>query len=485
VKLREQTLSFLLTLLRKKEITPLDIATELLACIDSDNERLNTYLEVYADDVTREAKRLTHGGSFHRLPLCGIPIAVKNNICVKGKKATCGSRMLEQYRSPYHATVVERLLEAGAVILGATNMDEFGMGSSTENSAFGPTNHPFAAGRVPGGSSGGSAAAVAAGIAPAALGSDTGGSIRQPAAFCGVVGMKPTYGRVSRYGLVAFASSFDQIGPLTKSVEDCALLMDVLCGHDEKDATSLRQSQLNLRSVRSGGAEELAFAYPGDFIGQCDHPDVRRNFETVVASLRAHNVRVSEVSLPHAAYAVACYTVIANAEASANLARYDGVRYGYRAENAGDLYDMYARTRSEGFGEEVKRRILLGTFVLSEGYRDAYYRKAQKVCSLLAEDFDEVFGKWDLLITPTTPTPAFRLGEKVDDPLSMYLSDVFTVPANLAGLPAVSIPSGFSGDGLPLGVQLVGKRKHDEEVLKGARLVERLIGPAARDGRKE
>jgi aspartyl-tRNA(Asn)/glutamyl-tRNA(Gln) amidotransferase subunit A len=476
VTLRTHGLSTLIALLRKKEISPLDVAEDLLSAIDERNGELNAYLDVFADDVRSEARRLAGTGSFLDLPLGGIPLAVKNNICVGGKRTTCGSRMLQNYRSPYHATVIHRLLDCGASMLGSTNMDEFGMGSSTENSAFGPTRHPSHADRVPGGSSGGSAAAVAAGIAPAALGSDTGGSIRQPAAFCGVVGMKPTYGRISRYGLVAFASSFDQIGPITRNVEDCALLMDVMCGHDARDATSLPDAPLDCMKAIPQGLAGLRIGVPRDFVDSCEHPVVRGNYEAVLAELRARDIPVQEVSLPHARYAVACYYIIANAEAGANLARYDGVRYGYRAEKANNIYEMYARTRGEGFGEEVKRRILLGTYVLSEGYHDAYYLQAQKVRSLLRKDFDEVFGKCDLLVTPTTPTPAFRLGEKVDDPLSMYLSDVFTVPANLAGLPAISIPSGLSEEGLPLGIQLIGRRKHDEQVVRGAYGLERIIG---------
>jgi aspartyl-tRNA(Asn)/glutamyl-tRNA(Gln) amidotransferase subunit A len=476
MNLRRRSLTELQTLLHKREISPLDIAEDIVSSIEVINHELNAYLEIYSNDVIREAKRLTDEASFGELPLCGIPIAVKNNICIARKKITCGSRMLANYRSPYHATAVERLIESGALLLGATNMDEFGMGSSTENSAFGPTRHPLQADRVPGGSSGGSAAAVAADIAPAALGSDTGGSIRQPAAFCGVVGMKPTYGRISRYGLVAFASSFDQIGPITKTVEDCALLMEAMCGHDAKDATSAQNSPLDRLIALTDGCKNLTIGIPSDFIDRCEDSDVRHNFDEVLATLRAQKIRCEDVSLPHAGYAVACYYIIANAEASANLARYDGVRYGYRAKQFDNLYEMYARTRGEGFGEEVKRRILLGTFVLSEGYYAAYYSQAQKVRALIMKDFDNAFEKCNLMLTPTTPSPAFLLGEKLSDPLSMYLSDVFTVPVNLAGLPAISIPSGTSRGGLPLGIQLIGKRQQDESVLRGAFELERALG---------
>jgi aspartyl-tRNA(Asn)/glutamyl-tRNA(Gln) amidotransferase subunit A len=476
VTLRRHSLSALLALLKKKEITPLDVATDFVSSIDAIDKDLNAYLEIFSDDVMLEAKRLTDNDSFSKLPLCGIPIAVKNNISIAGKKTTCGSRMLADYHSPYHATVIRHLIAAGVLLLGSTNMDEFAMGSSTENSAFGPTKNPLRTNRVPGGSSGGSAAAVAAHLAPAALGSDTGGSIRQPASFCGVVGMKPTYGMISRFGLVAFASSFDQIGPIAKCVEDCAILLDLMCGHDARDASSLEDSSLNSCNVLPRGLANLTVGIPRNFIDPCDNSDIRRNYDAVVKAMRKHNVRVIDVSLPHAAYAVACYYIIADAEASANLARYDGVRYGYRTEKFDNLYEMYARTRGEGFGEEVKRRILLGTYVLSEGYYDAYYLQAQKVRSLIMKDFDSAFDKCDLLLTPTTPSPAFGLGEKVDDPLSMYLSDVFTTPVNLAGLPAISIPAGLSREGLPLGVQLIGRRKSDAIVLRGAHQLERIIG---------
>ncbi|NIM19071.1 MAG: Asp-tRNA(Asn)/Glu-tRNA(Gln) amidotransferase subunit GatA [Candidatus Latescibacteria bacterium] len=474
--LNEHGLTELISLLQKKDITPLEIATDLLSAVNDKDKVLHAYLEVYGDELLDVAGRITRDGSFCEKPLCGVPIAVKDNICVEGKKTTCGSRILEDYESPYHATAIEKLIASGAIISGKTNLDEFAMGSSTENSAFGPTRNPWDLERAPGGSSGGSAAAVAAGIAPAALGSDTGGSIRQPAGFCGVVGMKPTYGTVSRYGLVAFASSFDQIGPIAKSVEDCALVLSVITGGDRKDATSTHSLTRDFTRSLEKGLEGLTVGIPKDFLKKNMDAEVEQNFDELLNLLRSHNVPIMDVSLPHSGYAVACYYIIANAEASANLARYDGVRYGYRAAEYDTLDDMYARTRGEGFGEEVQRRILLGTYVLSAGYYDAYYLKAQMVRSLIIRDFESAFEACDLLMMPTSPTPAFKLGEKVADPLLMYLSDIFTVPANLAGLPAISIPSGLSGGGLPLGIQLIGPPCKDETVLAAAYGLEREIG---------
>ncbi len=475
MSLHERSLKELLELLKKKATSPLEIVTDLLAAIESKNNTLNAYLEVCGDDLMAAARKMTAEGRFAEKPLGGVPIAVKDNICVKGMKTTCGSRFLGNYRSPYQATAVERLLAAGALISGKTNLDEFAMGSSTENSAFGPAKNPWNTTFTPGGSSGGSAAAVAADIAPAALGSDTGGSIRQPASFCGVVGMKPTYGTVSRYGLVAFASSLDQIGPITKSIEDNALLLSVISGFDPFDATCLQATLPDFRDTLKKGLKGLTIGIPRDFIEDGMDTEVKKNFETVEAKLQSQKVRLVNVSLPHAKYAVACYYIIANAEASSNLARYDGVKYGYRAQEFGELHEMITRTRSEGFGEEVQRRMLLGTYVLSEGYYDAYYLKAQKVRSLIVNDFKAAFERCDLLMAPTSPTPAFKLGEKISDPLLMYFSDVFTIPANLAGLPAVSVPSGLSESRLPLGVQLIGSALGDHTALRGAYGLERMI----------
>jgi aspartyl-tRNA(Asn)/glutamyl-tRNA(Gln) amidotransferase subunit A len=402
-----------------------------------------------------------------RSALDGIPIALKDNIVQAGEPATCASRILEGYVSPFDATVVARLRAAGAVIVGRTNLDEFAMGSSTENSCAGPTRNPWDLARSPGGSSGGSAAAVAAGIVPAAFGSDTGGSIRQPAALCGVVGMKPTYGRVSRFGLVAFASSLDQIGPLAHTAADCALLLEAIAGHDPQDSTSLPEPAPRLAASLSGDVSGLTLG----FLREADDasgvaPGVRARVREAVAELERAGAKVREVSLPHTRFAIAAYYLIATAEASSNLARYDGVRYGHRAEGAaGSISELYERTRAEGFGAEVKRRILLGTYVLSAGYYDAYYKKAQQVRTLLRRDFDAAFESCDAIVLPTTPETAFRLGEKSSDPLALYLADIFTVSANLAGLPGVSIPCGLDA-GLPVGFQILGRPREDATVLR-------------------
>jgi len=414
--------------------------------------------EAAASDARRAAGSL-------RGPLDGIPVALKDNIVQAGEPAGCASRILDGYHSPFDASVVERLKAAGAVILGRTNMDEFAMGSSTENSALGPTRNPWQLERAPGGSSGGSAGAVAAGIVPAALGSDTGGSIRQPAAFCGVVGLKPTYGRVSRLGLVAFASSLDQIGPLAHTAEDCALLLDAISGHDPRDSTSIPEPPTcaagNLVSDLSGRVVGLPREY---FVEEGMDPGILGCVRAAVAELEAAGAKTREVSLPHTRYAVAAYYLIATAEASSNLARFDGSRYGRRAEGVHTLTEMYERSRSEGFGAEVKRRILLGTYVLSAGYYDAYYRKAQQVRTLLRRDFEAAFEGCDVIATPTTPEPAFPLGAKSSDPVTMYLSDIFTVSANLAGLPGISLPCG-EVEGLPVGLQLLGRPLDDVPLL--------------------
>jgi aspartyl-tRNA(Asn)/glutamyl-tRNA(Gln) amidotransferase subunit A len=463
-------------LLRKGEVTPEDIARRVIAVIESRDPEIRAYLDVYADELLRKARELTRSGAYRDLPLGGIPVAVKDNICISEKRVTCGSRILEHYQSPYTATAVQKLERAGALVVGKTNCDEFAMGSSNENSAFGPVKNPWDLSRVPGGSSGGSAAAVAAGMAYAALGSDTGGSIRQPASLCGVVGVKPTYGRVSRYGLVAFASSFDQIGPIARSVEDAAVILNAICGEDPKDATSLSAPVPDFTEGLERGLEGVTVGVPTKFLSDEVGEAVRENFDRVLAELPAAGARVREVELPHAEYAVAVYYIVANAEASANLARYDGVRYGHRTSEAADLYDMYTHTRGEGFGREVKRRILLGTYVLSAGYYDAHYMQAQKVRSLIVGDFEKAFCECDLIALPTAPTPAFKLGEKSDDPIMMYLCDVFTVPVNLAGLPAISVPSGLSPERLPIGIQLIAPALAEEMLLRGARAIERIVG---------
>lgn len=404
--------------------------------------------------------------------LAGVPVAVKDNICTSDLPTTCASRILEGYRSPYEATVVRRLREAGAQVLGKTNLDEFGMGSSTENSAFGPTLNPAAPGRVPGGSSGGSAAAVAAGVVPCALGSDTGGSVRQPAAFCGVVGLKPTYGRVSRYGLVAFASSLDQVGTLGATVADAAHLLQVVAGHDPRDATSAARPLPDLSARIEDGVEGRVIGIPTEYLPESLDPGIRARFDEARERFREAGAEIREVSLPHTRYAVPTYYVLAPAEASSNLARYDGIRFGQRAPEARSTLQVYEESRTRGFGPEVIRRIILGTFGLSAGYHAQYYGRAQKVRRLITLDFERVWAEGvDLLFTPTAPTPAFPLGEKASDPMSMYLSDVFTVTANLAGIPAVSLPMGTVG-GLPVGGQLLAPAWHEASLVAAARALE-------------
>ena len=406
-----------------------------------------------------------------------MPVLLKDNIVQAGEPATCSSRILENFVSPYDATVTERLQAAGAILVGRTNMDEFAMGSSTENSIYGPSHNPWDPTRACGGSSGGSAAAVAAGLVPLSLGSDTGGSIRQPASFCGVVGLKPTYGRVSRWGLVAFASSLDQIGPFGRTVGDCAAMLEVIAGHDPRDSTSLSEPapRFGERSGNGldGSVEGLKIGLPSEyFVEEGVEPGVLSRVREAIAELESAGARFIPISLPHTEHTIATYYLIATAEASSNLARFDGVRYGRRAENVKDLQDLYQRSRSEGFGAEVKRRILLGTYVLSAGYYDAYYGKAQRVRTLIRRDFEAAFGQCDLILTPTTPETAFALGAKSGDPLSMYLSDVYTVSANLAGLPALSMPCGLS-EGMPVGLQLIGRPLDEATILRVGDALER------------
>ena len=437
-----------------------------LSAIES-NRRLNAFLQVYGDGAlarAREIDRKKAGGTAGAL--AGMVIAVKDIIALRGKPVTCGSRILEGYVSPYDATVAGRLEQADAILIGKTNLDEFAMGSSTENSAFGVTLHPGDSSRVPGGSSGGSAVAVAAGLAHAALGTDTGGSIRQPASFCGVVGLKPTYGRVSRYGLAAFASSLDQIGAFGRSVGDVARVLTVIAGHDPQDSTSSRLPVPDYPAALTGDVRGIRVGLPKEYFPASLDPGIRDAIMQRVDRLRQSGASISEVSLPHSAYTIAAYYILSTAEASSNLARYDGARYGKRAAGGLGLSGMYTRSRSEGFGNEVKRRIMLGTYVLSAGYYDAYYRKAQQVRRLIKEDFDAVFRQVDCLITPTSPTTAFRIGEKINDPLTMYLSDIYTVSANLAGIPGMSVPCGRDRNGLPIGLQLLAKQFDEETILR-------------------
>ncbi len=448
----------------RREVSAEELTRAHLARIDPVEPRVGAFLAVFGERALARARRLdaSLAGGDPAPPLAGVPVAVKDALDLAGLPTTCGSRLLDGYRPPFTATAVERLESAGAIVIGKTNMDEFAMGSSTENSGFQPTRNPWDLERVPGGSSGGSAAAVAAGLAPIALGSDTGGSIRQPAALCGVVGLKPTYGRVSRYGLVAFASSLDQVGPLARDVGDAARVCAVIAGVDARDATSADVPPPDFTEALAGDLRGRRVGVPWRLLDEGVQSDVRAAFDQALLDLEACGATLIEVELPHAAHAIATYYIVATAEASSNLARFDGVRYGRRVP-AADLPAMYGRTRDQGFGAEVKRRILLGTFVLSSGYYDAYYQRAQRVRTLIRRDYEQALTHCDAIATPTSPTPAFRLGERTADPLQMYLADVFTVPANLAGLPGLSLPCGFSA-GLPVGLQLVG-RAFDEAAL--------------------
>ncbi len=440
-------------------------------------KRLNAFLSVFGEDAVQQARAVDAklaAGSAGKL--AGMVIAVKDVLNVRNTRLTCGSRMLGDFVSVYDATVIERLKAEDAILIGKTNLDEFAMGSSTENSAFGPVLNPVNAARVPGGSSGGSAVAVAAGMAHAALGSDTGGSIRQPASFCGIVGLKPTYGRVSRYGLVALSSSFDQVGPFANSVADAALVLQVIAGYDPRDSTSASVPVPDYSGGLDGNVRGLTVGLPVEAFGEGLHPDVRRSVEAAVDRLRAGGARVVDVSLPHSDYTIAAYYVLMTAEASSNLARYDGARYGHRSRSVRGMTDMYVRSRSEGFGAEVKRRIMLGTYVLSAGYYDAYYRKAQKVRRLIRDDFLNAFRSVDCIMLPTAPTTAFAVGEKIADPLEMYLSDIYTVSANLAGIPGLSVPFGTDSDGLPVGVQILGKHFDEQTILKVGEYLEKAVG---------
>jgi len=449
--------------LSRRDISSVELTNAVLRRLEAIEPRVHAYLTPCPERAREEAeaadRRLAEGTDVG--PLTGIPLAIKDNIATRGLRTTAAARILENFVPPYDATVTARLREAGAVIVGKTNLDEFAMGSSTENSAFVVTRNPRALDRVPGGSSGGSASAVAARECLAAVGSDTGGSIRLPAAFCGVVGMKPTYGRVSRYGLIAFASSLDQIGPLTSSVTDCALLLREIAGHDPRDSTSIPLAVPDYVAELEKGVKGMRIGLPREYFVEGMQPEVEESVRAALRTLEGAGATIEEVSLPHTRYGIAAYYLIATAEASSNLARYDGVRYGHRSATRSGLLDMYRRTRREGFGTEVKRRIMLGTYALSAGYYDAYYLKAQKVRTLIRRDFEQAFELCDVMATPVAPTTAFRIGEKIDDPLQMYLTDVFTTSINLAGLPAVSIPCGIDEAGLPIGLQIVG-RPYDE-----------------------
>ncbi len=458
------------------EVSAEEIARAYFLRISVVESKVKAYITLNdKETILSQARELDQALSAWRKtePMMAMPIAIKDNICAEGLPTTCGSRILGDFTPPYSATVVNALRAQHCFFLGKTNLDEFGMGSSTEYSAFGPSRNPWKLSHVPGGSSGGSAAAVAADECVAALGTDTGGSIRQPAACCGVVGLKPTYGRVSRYGLIAFASSLDQIGPITKDVMDAALLLNVLAGHDPRDATSADQPVPDFtRAFKKKDLKKLTIGVPLEFFAEGLDPEVNDAVGEALAVLEELGGTLQEVSLPHTGVAVATYYIVATAEASSNLARYDGVKYGFRAKESRDLLAMYRLTRQEGFGPEVKRRIMLGTYALSSGYYDAYYAKAQAVRTLIRQDFDRVFQDVDLLVTPVMPTPAFQLGEKIEDPLQMYLSDLYTISASLAGIPAISMPCGLSRKGLPIGMQILGRPFEEDVVFRAARAYE-------------
>ena len=464
-------------LLKKRELSSVELTKGVLERIHHVEDKVRCFVTITEDAALAQAKDADERIKAGKLsPLTGIPALIKDNMCTRGVKTTCSSKMLQNFVPPYDAAVVERLKAAGMVMLGKGNMDEFAMGSSTENSAFFATHNPWDLKRVPGGSSGGSAASVAAGEAVYSLGSDTGGSIRQPAGFCSVVGLKPTYGLVSRYGLVAFASSLDQIGPLTKDATDCALVMNVIAGHDPRDSTSVDRPVPDYTKSLVPDLKGLRIGVPREYFVKGMESGVEQVMRQAIAKLEELGARVErEVSLPHTAYALACYYIIAPSEAMANLARYDGVKYGFSAREAENMWDAMEKTRQYGFGPEVKRRIMLGTYALSAGYYEAYYLKAQKVRTLISREFAQAFTKYDALITPTSPTVPFRIGEKTDDPLQMYLSDVCTLPINIAGIPGMSVPAGFV-DGLPVGMQILGKPFSEETLFRIAYAYEQAAG---------
>lgn len=470
-----QTAAQLSDQLATRKVSAVELAQACLAQVRATDDRINAFLSFDEADILAQAResdsRRAVGQA--RGPLDGVPVGLKDVIAVRNQPLTCGSRMLEKFVSPYDATAALGLKRAGAVLFGRLNMDEFAMGSSTENSAFQTTANPWDTARIPGGSSGGSAAAVAAGQVPVSLGSDTGGSIRQPASLCGIVGLKPTYGLISRYGLVAYASSLDQIGPFGHTVEDVAMTLQAIAGHDEKDSTSFRTEIPDYRAELKKRRGPWKLGVPKEYFGEGLAPEVRASVEQAIAWYRSQGCEIREVSLPHTEYAIAVYYIIATAEASSNLARYDGIRYTHRSPKATDAIDIYHHSRAEGFGPEVKRRIILGTYVLSSGYYDAYYGRAQKVRTLIRQDFLNAFREVDALLTPTSPTVAFKKGEKTANPLEMYLADIFTISLNLAGLPGVSVPCGFSPEGLPIGLQIVGQPFKEAELLSIAHAYER------------
>jgi aspartyl-tRNA(Asn)/glutamyl-tRNA(Gln) amidotransferase subunit A len=463
-------------LIKNKELSPVELTKAFIERIETFDKNLNTYITVLADSAISTAenaeKEIMNGN--YSGPLHGVPIGLKDIFVMKDVAATCGSRMLENFVSPYDATVTSRIKKAGSVILGKNNMDEFAMGSSNETSFFGPVKNPWNMRKVPGGSSGGSASATAAGLCTASLGTDTGGSIRQPAALCGVTGLKPTYGRVSRYGMIAFASSLDQAGPLTKSVEDAAIILNVISGKDDYDSTSVDVEVPDFTKNLNGDIKGMKIGIPKEYFVKGMDKDVENAVNKAIKDIESLGAEIIEISLPHTKYAISTYYIIAPCEASSNLARYDGVRYGYRTPDADNLRDLFFKSRSEGFGEEVKRRIMLGTYALSSGYYDAYYLKSQKVRTLIREDFKNAWEAVDVIVAPTTPETAFNIDEKTDDPIKMYLSDVLTIPCNIAGSPGLSTPCGFSSENLPIGLQILGKAFDEESILRVAHAYEKI-----------
>ncbi len=468
MNLYELTIHQLQKMLRSGEVTSVDVTKAIYERINDVDKEIHAYISLTREMALEQAedadRKIKEGGDIP--PLLGIPLAIKDVLCIEGVKTTCGSKILSNFIPPYDATVIKRLKANGAIFLGKTNMDEFAMGSSTETSYFGITRNPWSLQHIPGGSSGGSAAALAADECIGALGSDTGGSIRQPAGCCGVVGMKPTYGRVSRFGLVAFASSLDQIGPMTKDVTDTAILMNVISGRDLLDSTSLDVRVPDFTAALRDDVKGLRIGIPREYFVEGMDPEVEDSVSDAIRLLERLGASSREISLPHTDYAISTYYLLASAEASSNLARYDGVKYGYRTDDSNDIMHMYKKTRENGFGAEVKRRIMLGTYALSSGYYDAYYLKAQKVRTLIKDDFDKAFKGCDVLIVPNAPTPPFKIGEKMNNPLQMYLSDIFTISVNLSGIPAISIPCGFSKEGLPIGMQIMGRHFDEETILR-------------------
>ena len=465
MELTDLTVHELMEKVKNKEITIEEITKAYADRINEKEPEVNAFVSTRLDEAIAESKN----------PEAGIPIGIKDNICTKGIKTTCSSKMLENFVSPYDATVITKIKEKNMPILGKLNMDEFAMGSSTENSAIKITRNPWNLNKVPGGSSGGSAAAVAANLVPWALGSDTGGSIREPASFCGIVGLKPTYGLVSRSGLVAFASSLDQIGPMTKDVEDSALLLNIIAGHDENDSTSVKREKIDYTKDLKNSIQGMKIGVPKEFFGEGINPEVKKSLENSIEEYKKLGAIVEECSLDVSESSLAAYYIIACAEASSNLGRFDGIRYGYRAKDYKDLKELFVKSRTEGFGKEVKRRIILGTYVLSSGYYDAFYKKAQKVRTYVKNKFDECFKKYDVLLTPVAPTTAFDIGSKTNNPLEMYLADICTVSINIASVPAISIPCGVDSNNMPIGMQLIGNRFQEEKILNAAYAIEQQI----------